>query len=749
MSISSLAKAECDPIDIYQKLSEQFSVIPIHAGAKNPVELDWSRWCREKRPFIRKDFAGRNAGIACGPASGLLVLDVDNIALFRSACRRYRWRVPETFTVKTGSGKFHYYYRYPLDGRDYSGKVLQVLGFDIRGVGSCAVAPGSTHPDTGNVYEIGVDTSISEPPAWIFDLYGHHPEWTKPDVEKIKISEKARNLIMSTEALPIENLSEIVDELIAIGQSDDQVFFIFYEKIASRLPKEEGINDTNIQRMIDAARTIAPSRPTLVYSSVSPASAFSFDGDLDRVPVGGHIKKLISDGVPKGERSEAIMKVVDSLVHAGLAEEGIFSIFDRYPIGEKYREVGTTKESWLRRHIEKARLYVAASVPEFDVHLDRRPIRSCFEDLDLDKLRVGRFLRDRPDPIHYLLEHSLPLGSLGLVVSNGGIGKSYLLLQLGISVASFVPFLNGLYKVENAGKAFLLFAEDQEEVIHYRMQAITSELVHPGSLKFLQSMLDRNLFIKSAAGEDPCLYDHKRGGPTLGYYQLLKILDKIPGLKLVVLDPISRFFSGDENDNSCMTRFAMLLESIAARTGATVIASHHTSKAAASSKTGKAALVQEAIRGSSGLTNAARWQLNISNIGDKECKELGIDKGESKKYLVAGVTKKNVGPPEDPFYLKRIENGVIRRVIVEDEIADPIYEQVILKVGELEEVGKPTTERGFLRLFKDEWPGYGMAKLRRLIEKAFLEERLFIVERKNPKGRKTMYLSAKPPSIEK
>jgi hypothetical protein len=46
------------------------------------------------------------------------------------------------------------------------------------------------------------------------------------------------------------------------------------------------------------------------------------------------------------------------LVAAGLTEDKIFSIFDNYKIGEKYREKGSSRVQWLKSHIEKANDFV-------------------------------------------------------------------------------------------------------------------------------------------------------------------------------------------------------------------------------------------------------------------------------------------------------------------------------------------------------------------------------------------------------
>ena len=84
----------------------------------------------------------------------------------------------------------------------------------------------------------------------------------------------------------------------------------------------------------------------------------SWDGQLDSLPISYAMKKLITEGEVKGRRSEAIMSVVNALAGVRLVDQAIIAIFDKYLIGEKYREKGRTREQWLKKHIEKARNYV-------------------------------------------------------------------------------------------------------------------------------------------------------------------------------------------------------------------------------------------------------------------------------------------------------------------------------------------------------------------------------------------------------
>jgi len=85
---------------------------------------------------------------------------------------------------------------------------------------------------------------------------------------------------------------------------------------------------------------------------------------LDDMPITYPTKKLIREGEQKGMRSEALMSVMNTLVNAGTSEEMIFKIFDTFPIGEKYREKGASKERWLNKHIEKAKKFTDKKEPE-------------------------------------------------------------------------------------------------------------------------------------------------------------------------------------------------------------------------------------------------------------------------------------------------------------------------------------------------------------------------------------------------
>jgi archaellum biogenesis ATPase FlaH len=169
-------------LDIFEFLAQQFSVIPLRGGFpsadspsspfKAPMENGWQQWCREKRPFNRSEIQPERAGVACGPASGILVLDVDDVDAFHSWCylNDIKKGLPITFTVRTGGeGKrFHFYFQYPTDGQTYKNRSLKGV-FDIRGEGGQIVCPGSLHPETRKPYTIENNVPIALPPEWLLE----------------------------------------------------------------------------------------------------------------------------------------------------------------------------------------------------------------------------------------------------------------------------------------------------------------------------------------------------------------------------------------------------------------------------------------------------------------------------------------------------------------------------------------------------------------------------------------------------
>ena len=103
---------------------------------------------------ILKERPNANFGIKTG--NGLVVIDVDTKDNGFESLEQIKQYMPDTFTVRTGSGGLHFFYS---TDREIKNRTRFMDGLDVRGDGGYVVAPASRHK-CGNYYLIEKDTKI-------------------------------------------------------------------------------------------------------------------------------------------------------------------------------------------------------------------------------------------------------------------------------------------------------------------------------------------------------------------------------------------------------------------------------------------------------------------------------------------------------------------------------------------------------------------------------------------------------------
>lgn len=108
-------------------------------------------------------------GIATGHRSGVFVVDVD-VRDDRNGLEALAamGEFPETYTVKTPTGGYHFYFSLPDFPVKTSGNQV-APGVDIRGEGGFVVAPGMPHKN-GGTYEEVLDVPPARAPEWLLAL---------------------------------------------------------------------------------------------------------------------------------------------------------------------------------------------------------------------------------------------------------------------------------------------------------------------------------------------------------------------------------------------------------------------------------------------------------------------------------------------------------------------------------------------------------------------------------------------------
>jgi len=268
-----------------------------------------------------------------------------------------------------------------------------------------------------------------------------------------------------------------------------------------------------------------------------------------------------------------------------------------------------------------------------------------------EKLNIFEALTTDPAPLDFCLP-GLLAGTVGALVSSGGLGKSCLMLEISAMLAARVDPLGigGEWAIEPAGAlkcgaVLYLPAEDPLEIIKHRLRALAL------AMKLTQDQcraMDKNLTIYPMIGR----------GANLGEAGWRDLLAReSEGKRLAIYDTLRRYHKADEKDGGAMGVILEAMESAALKTGAAHIFAHHVNKAAVLS--GKAD-EQQAIRGASDLSDNSRWQANLSGITEAEAKARGINEDRRKHYVKLDIPKKNYGPVAAPVLLERQEGGWLR-----------------------------------------------------------------------------------------
>lgn len=250
-------------------------------------------------------------------------------------------------------------------------------------------------------------------------------------------------------------------------------------------------------------------------------------------------------------------------------------------------------------------------------------------------------------PIAWLIEGLFPLGVPVLLAAMGGLGKSFVALDMGIKVASPKPLLSlgslpqslG-HNVMDHGKVVFLTAEDSFDSIHRRI----NKLVSPENLKLTN---DNLIIIPMSSVDFPQLLVREgRNGleMTEVFVELKRQLLEIDNLKLVCIDPLQAFVGADITSKPEAAQFMWTcFAKIAAQSGATLLATHHMRKdGMAEIKT--AADAREGIRGTTGLVDGARaafvmWQA-IREIGECIAKQMNLEY-EAHRFIQGAIVKAN------------------------------------------------------------------------------------------------------------
>jgi hypothetical protein len=230
----------------------------------------------------------------------------------------------------------------------------------------------------------------------------------------------------------------------------------------------------------------------------------------------------------------------------------------------------------------------------------------------------------------------LPLGVVGGFAAEGGAGKTTMVTQLAVAVASGGTWL-GVFDVPKPGKALLVLGEEDDAEGHRKIFRSAREAgVAPGGIE-----------IAPLSGITFPLVD-RDGKDTSQLEWLRRYVERTGPYAVVLLDPSSRFAPPEaEKDNAVATRYVTALETlIPASGGASVLVACHTNQE--SRKPGTLPSITM-FRGVTGFTDGGRWA-----AGAVVDRPLGAD-----PIITFAIVKSNYAKSPAPVDLKYSDGGAI------------------------------------------------------------------------------------------
>lgn len=292
---------------------------------------------------------------------------------------------------------------------------------------------------------------------------------------------------------------------------------------------------------------------------------------------------------------------------------------------------------------------VASHEPEIE---PPKPLRDPFADY----LDLSAVLSMPPPPLDFVLPGILG-GTMNVLVSPGGAGKSMLALGLGACVAAGRTMWGLLPSDPVAGTVILVSAEDPRPILVHRLHALAN-LPNGGAHLGRDAGFLARFRVKATQGQGFSIgsWSGSEFTPSAAFLTLRdEIREARP--RLVILDTLNRCLAGiPENDNAALGRVVSELEEMVAPVGAACLVLHHVGKSAAREGQGDE---QQAARGAGAITDNARWQSNMVRMTKEDAKARGVADDDRGRWVRWAVSKSNYAPAPEDQWLWRDTGGVL------------------------------------------------------------------------------------------
>ena len=283
----------------------------------------------------------------------------------------------------------------------------------------------------------------------------------------------------------------------------------------------------------------------------------------------------------------------------------------------------------------------------------------------VNQWREGDWTKGAKPKRKFLVEGLVQCAKPHLLAAEGGAGKTFLLLDLAVRIASHtkekLQSWCGLPLAEEAGGTVVMFTTDDDmEELHIRLADIVPDQAKREALKKLIIIPTINIGGAFALVER----DRAQGPAKIGsqWEGWLKQLRGFDDLRLVIIDTLNTTLHGEENSATVINEYVQAGASvICGEYGAALIVTHHVRKPSANQKIYTAEDMKTSIRGSTALIGAFRVALGIWHAPDFKARlaMIGREPNPGQLYNFAVVKANNPEMAYDMRALLRQKNGLL------------------------------------------------------------------------------------------
>lgn len=272
----------------------------------------------------------------------------------------------------------------------------------------------------------------------------------------------------------------------------------------------------------------------------------------------------------------------------------------------------------------------------------------------------GDFLSNPAPETKWLVDGLLPVGVPGLIAAVPNAGKSWIMAQMVVAVATGKSVF-GSDPCPPAGCVFLSL-EDPEDEVHRRVQSIVESYKFDGDWTAEDDLnLSLNACVCSPKWED--------GGELYLPTQVENLRSVFAQFKtppsLLLIDTFAAAAQGDENKAEAALPIMQAAHALSAGQ-MTVLISHHVVKGQSGARQSVKPSIDEAmdpswVRGSGAIWGSLRFMIQLVPLRPDQAEKLGLDAEKSRRngYCVYGCTKGYGGRRAPWVLLEQVDYGKV------------------------------------------------------------------------------------------